>query len=211
MKNRTLNPLIACLCLGIGLVVAPASRADTMGDLFKPSISSMVGSAVAFSIGFENYKAAEGCAADPACGTPADPSSGFETAVGSCCHENDDCFEDFNRHVARIDRAMVTLYKNDKTYSIFMRQQKARMTAMKGAGSASAAGAAVVARMQADIAKAQAGYIQKFNNKAETNIGLLNDFLLELGGLVEQYCSGSNWYQSNGLPIYLHSKIKFPK
>ena len=180
-------------------------------SLFNPSFSNMVGGASAFVTAFINYGAFQACASDPSCGMPDDPGSGFEVGAGSCCDNNDDCFNEFGTHVNRLDRALLTLYTNERHYNLVMRIQGVRMAAMRGAGSMSAMGAAVVARQEVDIAIAEKGFLEKFNAKANSNISSLNDFLLELGALIENYCEGSNWYQRNGLPLYLHAKMKFPK
>ncbi len=195
-------------------VSQPAAAADydwAMGNLFNPSFSSMLNGAAQFARAYADYSAASACWGDPQCGTPGDPDSGFELPAGDCCEGSSACIEAFDGYVARIDAALYILYKNERTYEVIMQVQKARITAMKGAGSKSAPGGAVVARMEVDIAKTQKGFIDKFNTKTQNNIGQLNDSLLALGGAVDQYCSDSNWYQHNGLPLYLHAKTKFPK
>lgn len=198
---------VACLCVGLG----HAARAVPGDELFSPSLGNMLGGASAFAAAFYNYSAAAECNADPSCGMPDDPGSGFQVGAGSCCDENDECFNEFGRHVDRIDRALLKFYTREREYNLIMRVQSARMTAMKGAGSMSAPAAAIVARQEIEIAKAQKGYIERFNNNTNINLGHLNNFLLELGTVVDNYCEGTNWYQRNGMPLYLHAKIKFPK
>jgi len=202
---------ILVLFLVCGASASGAARANPTDDLFQPSLGNMLGGASAFTTAFYNYSAAAQCNADPACGMPEDPGSGFEVGAGSCCDNNDSCFNEFGRHVDRIDRALFTLYKNERTYELIMRVQGARMTAMKGAGSMSAPAAAIVARQEVEIAKAQKDFMDRWNVKTNKNIGLFNGFLIELGSVVDNYCEGSNWYQRNGLPLYLHAKTKFPK
>ncbi len=200
------------LFLGSVNQLAVATDYDwAMDNLFNPSFSNMLNGAAQFAQAYADYSAASACWADPHCSMPDDPGSGFELPAGDCCEGSAACIEAFDGYVARIDDALYTLYKNERTYEVIMQIQKARMTAMKGAGSVSAPGGAVVARMEVDIAKAQKGFVDKFNTKTQGNIGKLNDYLLALGGAVDQYCTGSNWYQRNGLPIYLHAKTKFPK
>jgi len=193
------------------VVLNSPSHANPTDDIFQPSFSNLLGGASAFATAFYNYSAAQQCAADPSCGMPDDPGSGFEVGAGSCCDNNDECFNEFGRHVDRIDRALFTLYKNDRHHDLVMRIQGARMTAMKGAGSMSAPAGAIVARQEVEIAKAQKAYIERFNVKTNQNVNLLNGFLLELGTIVDNYCEGANWYQRHGLPLYLHAKTKFPK
>ena len=193
------------------LVLNTSQTARADDALFNPSFSDMLGAASAFVATFINYGALQACASDPSCGMPDDPGSGFEVGAGSCCDNNDDCFNEFGTHVDRLDRALSTLHGNERRHNLVMRIQGIRMAAMRGAGSLSAAGAAVVARQEVDIAIAQKKYLENFNAKANSNIDLLNDFLLELGALIENYCEGSNWYQRNGMPLYMHAKLKFPK
>jgi len=193
------------------LVLNTSQTARAGDDQFNVSFSSMLGGASAFAAAFINYGALQACASDPSCGMPDDPGSGFEVGAGSCCDNNDDCFNDFALHVKRLDKALFTLYKNERYHNLVMRIQGIRMSAMRGAGSLSAAGAAVVARLEINIAKDQKKYFERFNVKTNTNISLLNDFLVELGALIENHCAGSNWYQRNGVPLYMHAKLTFPK
>lgn len=51
----------------------------------------------------------------------------------------------------------------------------------------------------------------KFNATTTKNIDRLNELLIDLDGTLGQYCETNNWYQINGLPIYIHAKTKFPK
>jgi len=210
--NR-LSKTLRCVAMALAVftTASMAANAGPADDVFSPSFGNLLGGASKFASSFYNYSAAQQCAADPQCGMPDDPGSGFEVGAGSCCDSNDECFNEFGRHVARIDRALNTLYYNERRYGLIMRIQGARMTAMRGAGGMSAPGAAAVARMEIEIANAQKGFTNRFNAKTNENVDLLNGFLLELGSVVENYCQGSNWYQRNGLPLYLHAKIKFPK
>ncbi len=211
MTNHSIKPLLFIL---IGLHFSNVSAGDydwATDGFFNPGFSNMVNGAAQFAQAYADYSAAETCWADPQCGMPDDPNSGFELPAGDCCEGNSSCVAEFDNQVSKIDSALYTLYKNERTYEIIMQVQKARMTAMKGAGSMSAPGGAVVARMEVDIAKAQKGFIDKFNTKTQSNINRLNDFLLALGGVIDQHCGDSNWYQRNGLPLYLHAKTKFPK
>jgi len=206
---RILQILIAVM---LAQSISQSARADDVSDaLFQPSFSNMMTGASAFAHTLINYHAFQQCASDPSCGMPDDPGSGFEVGAGSCCDNNDECFNDFSRHVNRIDRALFTLYSNDRRHNLVMRIQGARMAAMRGAGGSAAPAAAVVARQEADIAIAERNYLEKYNAKTNEYVGLLNDFLLELGSVINSYCEGSDWYQRNGLPLYLHAKIKFPK
>lgn len=201
---------VFCL-IGLMSLGGRVAQADIGTELFSPSFSNLLGGASAFATSFYEYSAMEACAADPSCGMPDDPGSGFEVGAGSCCDNNDACFNEFGTHVERIDAALFTLYKNERTYKLIMRKQSARITAMKGAGSMSAAAGAVVARQEVEIAKAQKSFMEKFNAKTTQNVDKLNEFLIALGTSVDTYCEGSNWYQRNGLPLYLHAKTKFPK
>ena len=187
------------------------SHANPGSEVFDPSFGNITAGASAFATAFYNYSVFQECVSDPDCGMPDDPGSGFEIGAGSCCDENNDCFNDFETHVDRIDRALATLYKNERTYALIMKIQSARMTAMRGAGGMSAPAAAVVARQEIDIAKAQSDFTDKFNNKTLSNISKLNDFMLELDLIIEDYCADTDWYQRNGLPLYLHARMKFPK
>ncbi len=180
-------------------------------SIFSTSMADMVKGAAEFKIGMDNYHAAQGCAADPACGSAGDTSSGFETGMSECCYENDACFNDFNEWVRKIDVALYTLYKNERTYEIFMRAQDARIAMMKGAAGTSAAGTAIGGKLEADIIRARREYVDKFNTTTTKNIDRLNEFLIGLDGTLVQHCEANNWYQLNGLPIYIHAKTKFPK
>ncbi len=152
------------------LVLNTSQTARADDALFNPSFSSMLGGASAFAAALINYGTLQACASDPLCGMPDDPSSGFEVGAGSCCDNNDDCFNDFGLHVNRLDRALFTLYKNERHHNLVMRIQGIRMSAMRGAGSLSAAGAAVVARLEITIAKEQKKYFERFNAKTNINI-----------------------------------------
>lgn len=180
-------------------------------NVFSPSFSNGLNGAIAFAQYFHDYSSAEACYNDPSCGMPDDADTGLDIPPGSCCDGIDSCYNDYVQALQRIDVALYTLYKNEKTYDLIMRVQNARMTAMRGAGSMSPMGAAAVARMEVDIAKAQQSFQDKFNTKTENNISRLNDFLLDLGGTIDGYCEDSGWYQRYGLPIYIHAKTKFPK
>ena len=180
-------------------------------EISPPGFGDMLNTASQFAQAYTDYSAAAACAADPQCGMPDDPNSGFELPAGDCCDGVDECVNSFDNYIVKVDDALKVLYGNERYYDILMRVQKARMTAMKGAGSMSAPGSAAVARMEIDIAKAQKGFVDKFNTKTENNIKQLNKILIKLGGIVDQYCSDSNWYQRNALPLYLHAKTKFPK
>jgi hypothetical protein len=171
----------------------------------------MVKGAAEFKVGMDNYHAAQGCSADPFCEPGDGPSSGLETGMADCCYENTACYNEFTEWVRKIDVALFTLYKNERTYSIFMRAQDARIAMMKGAASTSAAGTAIGGKLEADIIKARADYVDKFTAKTDKNIDRLNDFLIGLDGTLGQYCDANNWYQVSGLPIYIHAKTKFPK
>jgi hypothetical protein len=209
---QEIRRFLSLMLLGSLCQIAVAADYDwAMDNLFNPSFSSMLNGAAQFAQAYADHSAATACWADPQCGMPDDPGSGFELPAGDCCEGSSACIESFDGYLARIDSALYTLYKNERTYEVIMQIQKARMTAMKGAGSMSAPGGAVVARMEVDIAKAQKGFIEKFNAKTQGNIGKLNEYLLALGEAVDQYCTGANWYQRNGMPIYLHAKTKFPK
>ncbi len=212
MKFVTRPFRISCVCLYCSLFFAPASQAgNDMSSIFQTSFAVMVKAAAAIEEGMNNLNAAEGCAADPMCESPGDTSSGFETTLGACCSENDACFNDFNEYVRRTDVALYTLYKNERTYTIFMMAQNARIAMMKGAASTSAVGTAIGGKLQADVAKARKSYIHKFNVTTNANINRLNEFLLGLDSTLKQYCGVDNWYQINGLPIFIHAKTKFPK
>lgn len=180
-------------------------------NVFSPSFSNVLNGAIAFAQYFHDYSSAEACYNDPSCGMPDDSDTGLDIPPGSCCDGIDSCYNDYVQALNRIDVALYTLYKNEKTYDLIMRVQNARMTAMKGAGSMSPAGAAAVARMEVDIAKAQKAFQDKFNTKTEHNISRLNEFLLGLGNTIDTYCADSGWYQRYGLPVYIHAKTKFPK
>lgn len=201
---------VACLCLLANLAAIAQSNAE-ISPIFKTSMTSMFKGAAEFKKGMDNYHAANGCAADPACDPGPDASSGFETGMADCCYENDTCYNEFTEHVRKIDVALFTLYKNERTYSIFMRAQDARIAMMKGAASTSAAGTAIGGALEADIIKARKEYVKKFNATTGKNIDRLNEFLISLDATLGQYCEANNWYQNNGLPIYIHAKTKFPK
>jgi len=208
-------------CLGILVVAfwAYSMSGPALGDgyggatdaYFAPTFSNMINGATQFGVALKDYSAASACWSDPQCGLPDDPNAGFELPAGDCCEESADCIADFDGYVGKVSEALRVLYGNERYFHILMQTQKARMAAMRGAGSMSAAGTAVVARMEADIAKAQQGFVDKFNTKAQYNISRLHDFLLGLGDVIDQYCGSQNWYQRNALPLYLHAKIKFPK
>lgn len=201
---------LASFCLLANLAVVAPCNAD-VASIFSTSWSDMVKGAAEFKTGMDNYHAAQGCAADPACDSGGDTSSGFEAGMSDCCYDNDACYNEFNEWVRKIDVALFTLYKNERTYSIFMRAQDARIAMMKGAASTSAAGTAIGGKLEADIIKARKSYVDKFNATTTKNIDRLNEFLIGLDGSLGQYCEANNWYQVNGLPIYLHAKTKFPK
>ena len=192
-------------------VKADPSLNWAMANVFRPSLSNMLGGAIAFTEYFYGYSSAVACANDPECGGQDGAGSGLDVPSGSCCDGIDGCFNDYLLGLQRIDDALYVLYKNEKTYGWIMAVQNARMTAMRGAGSMSPAGAAVVARFEVDIAKAAKSFRGKFNAKTEQNISRLNDFLLELGATIDTYCHEGGWYQRYGLPVYLHAKTKFPK
>lgn len=200
--------LVSILVIVCCIMNVNKSRAT---EIFPPGFGDMLNVASQFSQAYTDYSAAAACAADPQCGMPDNPNSGFEIPTGDCCDGISECVSSFDSYIGKLDDALKILYGNERYYDILMRVQKARMTAMKGAGAMSAPGSAVVARMEVDIAKAQKGFIDKFNAKTENNIKQLNKILMKLGGIVDQYCSDSNWYQRNGLPLYLHAKTKFPK
>ncbi len=199
----------ACLVTLLYGASVPASHAD-MTSIFTTSWSDLVKGAAEFSNAMDNYNAAMGCAADPVCESGGS-GSGFETGISDCCYENDACYNEFTEHVRKIDIALSTLYGNERTYTIFMRAQDARLAMMKGAASTSAAGTAIGGKLEADIIKARSAYVDKFNDKTNHNIDRLNEFLLGLDGTLRQYCDAGNWYQVNGLPIYIHAKTRFPK
>lgn len=205
LRRTNIVPMLLFFCF---MLHTGKSRA---AEIFPPGFGDMLNVASQFAQAYTDYSAAAACAEDPQCGMPDDPNSGFEVPVGDCCDGIDGCVNSFDNYLVKLDDALKILYGNERYYDILMRVQKARMTAMKGAGSMSAPGSAVVARMEIDIAKAQKGFIDKFNTKTENNIKQLNKILIKLGGIVDQYCSDSNWYQRNGLPLYLHAKTKFPK
>tara|TARA_R110001592_G_scaffold363371_1_gene685753 strand:+ start:392831 stop:393409 length:579 start_codon:yes stop_codon:yes gene_type:complete len=192
------------------LAVIAESNAD-IAAVFSSSWADMVKGTAEFKNGMDNYHAAQGCAADPACESGGDTSSAFETGIADCCYDNDACYNEFNEYVRKIDVALFTLYKNERTYSTFMRAQDARIAMMKGAASTSAAGTAIGGKLEADIIKARENYVDKFNATTGKNIDRLNEFLIGLDGTLGQYCEANNWYQTNGLPIYIHAKTKFPK
>lgn len=206
--SRTLK--IASLLLLANLVAVVPGHAD-VASIFATSLSDMVKGAAEFKVGMDNYHAAQGCAADPTCDAGGDSASGFEAGMADCCYDNDACYNEFNEWVRKIDVALFTLYKNERTYSIFMRAQDARIAMMKGAASTSAAGTAVGGKLEADVIRARKDYVDKFNATTNKNINRLNEFLIGLDGSLGQYCEANNWYQVNGLPIYIHAKTKFPK
>ncbi|MFT5335683.1 MAG: hypothetical protein ACI9GB_003604 [Halioglobus sp.] len=201
---------IASLCVVANLAATPASHAG-IESIFSTSWADMVKGAAEFGNAMDNYNAAQGCAADPACESGGDTSSGFETGMANCCYDNDACYNEFTEYVRKIDVTLFTLYKNERTYTIFMRAQDARIAMMKGAASTSAAGTAIGGTLEADIIKARKKYVDKFNATTDHNIDRLNEFLIGLNGTLGQYCETNNWYQINGLPIYIHAKTKFPK
>jgi len=198
------------ILIGVGRIPVAGAGSAT-DDVFQPTFSNLVTAASAFATSFYNFNAQQACAADPKCGMPQDPGSGFALTAGSCCGDDNSCNMDFFDKVDDVDSALYTLYKNERTYDLIMRIQGARMTAMKGAAGMSAPGAAVVARFEIDIARAKKKFLEKFNVKTNGNIDKLNSLLLALGTIVDNYCGDKNWYQRNGLPLYLHAKIKFPK
>ncbi len=201
---------IACSCLLVNFAIVANSNAS-FESIFSTSWADMVKGAAEFKKGMDNYHAANGCAADPACDSGGDSSSGFEAGIADCCYDTDSCYNDFIEHVRKIDIALYTLYKNERTYTIFMRAQDARIAMMKGAAGTSAAGTAIGGKLEADIIKARKNYVDKFNATTTKNIDRLNEFLIDLDGTLGQYCETNNWYQINGLPIYIHAKTKFPK
>lgn len=211
MKSIAVLFRITCLALCCSLSFAPESQADDAMSIFQPSYADMLKAAAAIAEARDNLNAAEGCAADPMCESPGDTSSGFETSLGACCYEIDDCFNEFNEYVRKTDVALYTLYKNERTYTIFMMAQNARIAMMKGAASTSAAGTAIGGKLEADVAKAKKSYVDKFNVTTNANVNRLNEFLLGLDSTLKQYCAVDNWYQINGLPIFIHAKTKFPK
>ncbi len=198
--TRMVKQLLLFLLLYCSSQLAIAADYDgAMDNLFNPSFSSMLTSASKFTQAHSDHSAATACRTDPKCGMPGDSNSGFKLPAGSCCEGSSACIEAFDGYVTKIDSVMYALYKNERTYAVIMRIHQARMGAASGA------------RKQVDFAKAQKGFIEKFNAKTRSNIIKLNNYLLALGGAVDQYCTGSKWYKRNGLPIYQHAKAKFPK
>ena len=203
---------ILCLALATWAPAPVAGPVTTVvNTFFKPSFGDVVKFDAEFRKALDQFSAAQECMNDPDCGMPSGSGPGFEFEAGECCRSNAECIDSFDRYLRKIDRALFTLYKNERTWKIKMQVADARMSAMKAAGGMSPVGGAVVARMEADIAKAKKQFIDKFNEKTEYNISRLNDFLNGLGGVINEYCGDSGWYQKNGLPVYLHARTKFLK
>jgi len=205
MRKRLLGAFAGLVA---GLALAGGTRAD-VASIFASSWADLVKGAAEFKTGMDNFHAAQGCAEDPDC--ESGDGDGLETDMPDCCYGNDTCYNEFTEWVRKIDVALFTLYKNDRTYNIFMRAQDARIAMMKGAASTSAAGTAIGGKLEADVIRARQEYIDRYNDQTDHNIDRLNEFLIGLDGTLGQYCSASNWYQINGLPIYVHAKTKFPK
>jgi len=195
--------------ISVGFLSAPAHAANPLAELdgYINNITGMINLA-------NEHIAAVNCAFyDSTCGNPENPEqSGYELALSSCCDDNDQCAMEFNTQLDNIDSALKVLYKNEHFYIIFMDKQAARLTLMRSAASASPiGGAAVTGKLEAGIMKAKKGFIRKFNEKTNQNISRLNEFLVRVGEIHQSYCNDSQWYNRNGLPLYLHARSKFPK